>query len=112
MNHRPGDYGPDIAHSIEVEPDSILAQALGTTALEVPSYHHQAANELGRELRAVAWSPDGVVEGIEAINRDFTIGIQWHAQNESPANARLFRSLVNAAEKHDSLRREREPAIV
>jgi putative glutamine amidotransferase len=111
VNHRPGDYGPDVAHSVEVEPESLLAQALGATSLDVPSYHHQAADELGRELRAVAWSPDGVVEGIEAINRDFAIGIQWHAQNETPENSRLFRSFVKAAELHGSRQREREPAI-
>ena len=68
----------------------------------MPSYHHQAADELGRELRAVAWSPDGVVEGIEAINRGFVIGVQWHAEGEGRENGRLFRSFVKAAQRHDS----------
>jgi putative glutamine amidotransferase len=111
VDHRPGDYGPEVAHSVEIEVDSLLAEALGATRLAVPSYHHQAADELGRELRAVAWSPDGVVEGIEAINRPFVIGVQWHAETEKPENARLFRTFVKAAERHDSLRMEREPAI-
>jgi putative glutamine amidotransferase len=111
VDHRPGDYGPEVAHSVEIEEDSLLAEALGATTLDVPSYHHQAADELGRELRAVAWSPDGVVEGIEAINRPFVIGVQWHAETEKPENARLFRTFVTAAERHDALRMEREPAI-
>jgi putative glutamine amidotransferase len=111
VDHRPGDYGPDIAHSVEVEPDSLLAEALGTTLLQVPSYHHQAADELGRELRAVAWSPDGVVEGIEAVNRGFAVGIQWHAQTETPENGRLFGRFVKAARMHGLARREREPAL-
>jgi putative glutamine amidotransferase len=106
---RPGDYGPDVAHSVEVEPGSLLAEALGVTLLEVPSYHHQAADELGRELRAVAWSPAGVVEGIEAVNRGFVIGIQWHAQAETPENGRLFRSFVKAATRHSAARSDAEP---
>jgi putative glutamine amidotransferase len=100
LEHRQADYGPETAHSVEVEPDSQLAAALGVTTLDVQSYHHQAADELGRELRAVAWSPDGVVEGIEGINRGFVIGIQWHAQTETPENGRLFRSFVKAAASH------------
>ena len=52
-----------------------LARSLGTTTLEVNSYHHQAADALGRGLRAVAWSPDGVIEGIEAPGRDLSVGI-------------------------------------
>jgi putative glutamine amidotransferase len=111
VDHRPGDYGPDVAHAVEIEPDSLLAHALGATLLEVPSYHHQAADELGRELRAVAWSPDGVVEGIEAVNRDFVIGIQWHAQAETPQNGRLFRSFVKAAERHNAVASAAVPAL-
>lgn len=104
VDHRPSDYGPDVAHSVEIEPDSLLADALGATHLDVPSYHHQAADELGRELRAVAWSPDGVVEGIEAVNRDFVIGVQWHAEGETPENGRLFRAFVRAASRYSSAR--------
>jgi putative glutamine amidotransferase len=111
VDHRPGDYGPDVAHSVEIEPDSLLADVLGATRLDVPSYHHQAADELGRELRAVAWSPDGIVEGIEAINRGFVIGVQWHAETEAPESARLFRCFVKAAKRHDASQLEREPVL-
>ncbi len=93
------------------QPDSLLAEALGATALDVPSYHHQAADELGRELRAVAWSPDGIVEGIEAINRGFVIGVQWYAEGETPEHGRLFRSFVKAASLHDAARAEHVPVL-
>jgi anthranilate/para-aminobenzoate synthase component II len=112
VDHRPGDYGHDVAHSVEIEPDSLLADALGATRLDVPSYHHQAADELGRELRAVAWSPDGIVEGIEAVNKGFAIGVQWHAEGETPENGRFFRSFVRAAQRHAAARAEPEPAFV
>jgi putative glutamine amidotransferase len=114
VDHRPHDYGGDVAHSVEIDADSLLCESLGTTDIEVNSYHHQAADELGRELRAVAWSPDGIVEGIEATNRDFVVGVQWHAQtNEDvPAHARLFRSFVKAATRHEAARLGGEPVAV
>ena len=39
-------------------------------ALAVNSFHHQAVERLGDGLRAVAWSPDGAIEGIEGDGRD------------------------------------------
>src|SRR5207244_5249442 len=62
---QPG-YGATPAHSVEIDPDSVLARALGRTTVDVNSYHHQAADEVGRGLRAVAWSPDGLIEAVEA----------------------------------------------
>lgn len=100
--HRRQGYGPYRHHAVVVEPDSTLARALGATSLEVNSYHHQAAEHLGRGLRAVAWSPDGVIEGIEAPDHDFAVGVQWHAEamTELPEHARLFSAFVAAAGRY------------
>ncbi|HEX6116787.1 MAG TPA: gamma-glutamyl-gamma-aminobutyrate hydrolase family protein [Solirubrobacterales bacterium] len=97
--HRQAGIGPGAAHPIEVVPESALAAALGSTEVEVNSYHHQAPRELGRDLRAVAFAPDGVIEGIEDPGRGFAIGVQWHAEadTEVAANARLFEAFVGAA---------------
>ena len=102
VHHRRQGYGPYRHHPVEVEPDSTLAAALGATRLEVNSYHHQAAAQLGRGLRAVAWSPDGVFEGIEAPALDFAVGVQWHAEamTELPEHARLFATFVAAARRY------------
>jgi putative glutamine amidotransferase len=101
IEHRQKGYGPSPAHLVAVDPDSRLARALGTTSLEVNSYHHQAADSLGRGLRAVAWAPDGVIEGIEAPGRDFVVGVQWHAEamTERSEQAALFRAFVEAAQR-------------
>jgi putative glutamine amidotransferase len=76
---------------------------MGTTELVVNSFHHQASDQLGRGLRAVAWSPDGVIEGIEAPHRDFVVGVQWHAEamEDEPAE-RLFEAFVEACRAHDA----------
>ncbi|HYI80700.1 MAG TPA: gamma-glutamyl-gamma-aminobutyrate hydrolase family protein, partial [Thermoleophilaceae bacterium] len=70
----------------------------------VNSFHHQGVHRLGRGLRAVAWSPDGVIEGVEAPAREFTVGVQWHAESlvARREHANLFRGLVDAATRFES----------
>ena len=63
------------------------------------SFHHQAVDRLGRGLRAVAWAPDGTVEGIEDRGERLVLGVQWHAETlDRPGpHPRLFEALVAAA---------------
>src|SRR4051812_26475168 len=74
----------DLAHSIQVEPDSRLAAIFGDTTFGVNSFHHQAINQLGRGLKAVAWSPDGVVEGVESTEHPWLLGVLFHPENLVP----------------------------
>jgi putative glutamine amidotransferase len=111
IDHRQPGYGATPAHAVEIDPESVLAQSLGRTTVEVNSYHHQAADELGRGLRAVAWSPDGLIEAVEAPSRDFVVGVQWHAEAmapEVPEQAALFRAFAEAATRYETSR-ERLP---
>ena len=70
-----------LAHPIDVAPDSRLAEILGAASLEVNSRHHQAVRRLGRGLRAVAWAPDGVVEGIESVEHPWLLAVQFHPED-------------------------------
>ena len=67
-------------HGLRVEPGSRLAAALGQVEGEVLSDHHQALDRLGEGFRAVAWSPDGLVEGIER-DQGWTVGVLWHSES-------------------------------
>jgi putative glutamine amidotransferase len=103
--HRLPGKGQHGAHVVRVDPESLLGQALGgVSEAHVNSYHHQAARRLGRGVKAVAWAPDGVVEGIELAGRDFAVGVQWHAEAivERPEQLSLFREFVAAADRYDS----------
>jgi gamma-glutamyl-gamma-aminobutyrate hydrolase PuuD len=96
---------PDTAHEVRVEPDTLLADALHLEgSCSVNSFHHQAAHRLGRGLSPVAWAPDGVVEGIELPERDFVLGVQWHAEAmiDRPEQLELFRTFVEAAGRYDA----------
>jgi putative glutamine amidotransferase len=101
LHHRQSEPGDQATHRVEVAPASRLARVLGTTALDVNSFHHQGIRELGHGLHAVAWADDGVIEGIEASDRPFVLGVQWHAEGivQRPEQVRLFEHFVEAAQE-------------
>ncbi|MGH7789942.1 MAG: gamma-glutamyl-gamma-aminobutyrate hydrolase family protein [Candidatus Binatia bacterium] len=104
--HLPEHYGEQVAHrtaprntsmhAVRIDPDSRLAQILGTSEAQVRSWHHQAIDRLGDDLRPVAWAEDGVVEAVEHVRHPWCIGVQWHPemQLDDPAQQGLFRALL------------------
>ena len=61
------------------------------------SLHHQAVERVGPGQRAIAWSPDGVIEAIEMgdPSRTWEIGVQWHPEKMPEATSdRLFEAFV------------------
>ena len=82
-------------HAIKVTPGSLLAESLGRTDADVPSYHHQGIAELGAGLTVSAVAPDGTIEAIEDQSLPFCLAVQWHP--EVGDDLSLFRALVAAA---------------
>ena len=97
--HRQAEPGGVVTHDVTIAPGSRLAATMRRQKTRVNSFHHQAIHGLGAGLRAVAWSPDGVIEGVEAPARDFLLGVQWHAEclTDRPEHLALFAGLVAAA---------------
>ena len=90
------------SHRIVVEPDSRLADLLGTTDIGVNSMHHQAVWRLAAGFIAVAHAADGIVEGIELPSHPFAIAVQFHPEELVPGHAaceRLFQGFVRAASR-------------
>lgn len=100
VTHRQTEPGWVETHDVWIEPGSRLSRIMGTNTPHVNSFHHQAVDRLGHGLRAVAWAPDGTIEGIEADEERLVLGVQWHAEtldrDEQP-HPRLFEALVAAA---------------
>jgi putative glutamine amidotransferase len=87
-----------IAHPVEVDPGSWLANTTGARSLMVNSLHHQAVRRVARGLRVTATSPDGIIEGLESPSRR-VVAVQSHPEElggETWAR-RLFRGFVAAA---------------
>lgn len=99
VEHRQGEPGEQTTHEVRVSPDSALAQTTGGGPVRVNSFHHQAIDRLGLDLRAVAWAPDGLIEAVEGMDQRFVIGVQWHAETlvEEAEQLALFERLVEAA---------------
>ncbi len=68
-----------LAHRVDVDPTSELAQAVGGSTIEVNSLHHQAVKSLAPGLRATAQSADGTVEGIESED-GLVVAVQCHPE--------------------------------
>lgn len=110
--HRQTAPGRETTHAVRVEPGSRLAAVVGAGELAVNSFHHQAADALGDGLQAVAWSPDGVVEGIEDAGAALYLGVQWHAETlvDQPRHLALFETLVAEAIAFGARETERQAA--
>ena len=102
-DHDPERERWELTHEVRLLPGSRLRQVLGEDRVAVNSFHHQAVKDLGRGLMATAWSvDDGVIEGIEAPDCRFVLGVQWHPESfwdRRPGFQSLFEALVAAARK-------------
>jgi len=89
------------AHQVEIVPGTKLATIAGESLRwDVNSRHHQAIGRLGNGLRVSARDPeDGTIEAVERPDKRFVIGVQWHPENQSPADerqAKLFQAFATA----------------
>jgi putative glutamine amidotransferase len=91
---------PHPRHEISISPDTVLARALGTTSIEVSSFHHQAIDRVGSGLEVVARSvSDGLPEAVEMPGRP-VLAVQWELQEDwrvDPRFSRVFGWFVEEA---------------
>ena len=96
-----GRYSRDMrAHDVKIVEGSRLHGLLGLDAMTVNSMHHQGIKTLAPGLIPNAYAPDGIVEGAEAANGHFMIGVQWHPEDHTdcePCMRRLFESFIEAS---------------
>ena len=66
-------------HTVNLEPDSLLAQ-IYNGPLSVNSFHHQAVSDAGPLFRIVGRAADGIVEAMESTQYKSVLGVQWHPE--------------------------------
>ncbi len=69
-----------LLHTIEIEPDSLMARVTGATSMAVNSWHHQTVKDLGHGLRVNSRARDGVIEGVESSDGKPILGVQFHPE--------------------------------
>ena len=88
----------EAGHTVKVARNTQLYRIVGVDELAVNSAHHQAAADAPEGVVINATAPDGVIEGIEAPQYRFCIGVQWHPEfHISEGDAKLFRAFLGAA---------------
>lgn len=68
-----------LAHPVTVEGGSTLATITGPGPVMVNSLHHQAVRRVAPGLGVTAQSPDGVIEGLEALDHR-VLAVQCHPE--------------------------------
>jgi len=88
-----------LTHPVRMEEGTRLAEILGEPLMQVNSLHHQGIKDLAPNLRPTAYSPDGLIEGIELPEHKFAVAVQWHPEwmRDSAEMRKLFKSFVKAA---------------
>ncbi|MFJ7588720.1 gamma-glutamyl-gamma-aminobutyrate hydrolase family protein [Streptomyces sp. NPDC097617] len=82
-------------HPVRPVPGTRYADLVPQEA-QVPTYHHQAVDRLGRGLVVSAHAVDGTVEAIELHDPDrWVLGVQWHPERD--ADTRVMSALIEAA---------------
>jgi putative glutamine amidotransferase len=97
-----------LAHEVQIAPASHLRRILEADTVRVNSLHHQGIKDLAPGFEPTARAPDGSIEGIEACDRPFLIGVQWHPEELAathPAMRRLFSAFIEAASAYRKARR-------
>lgn len=102
IDHAQFSIGVGPVHEMEIVKGSLLHKVLGEDKVGVNSRHHQNIKNLGKGLKASAYAPDGLIEGVEFENGYPGLALQWHPENLAPtmpAMQRLFDWLVAEAGK-------------
>ena len=101
-------YFPDyprnqLSHLVQLETGSLLSGIFRQHELEVNSLHHQGIKDIGKKFRVSARAPDGIIEGIEMIDKTWIVGVQWHPEeliNDNRNMKNLFKAFISACGNH------------
>ncbi len=69
----------DYVHEVKIKTESKLKEILKSNKIPVNSRHNEHITTTDLSITAIA--PDLTIEGIEAQNKKFFLGIQWHPES-------------------------------
>ena len=86
----------DADHDVRLAEGSLAHRVAGETMHATKSHHHQGIDRLGEGFDITGWAVmDDLPEAIEAHDRRFALGVQWHP--EADGTSRLIAALVDEA---------------
>lgn len=93
---------PAHRHTLQLRPGSLMDRVYGDGELRVNSMHHMAIDDLAAGFQVTARCPDGIVEAIESVTKDwFALGTQFHpeANTASALDLRIFEEFVSGVKE-------------
>ncbi|WP_150275351.1 gamma-glutamyl-gamma-aminobutyrate hydrolase family protein [Paenibacillus tepidiphilus] len=92
-------------HPVNIPVSSPLYPIVGTSRLEVNSYHHQAVRTKAPEAEISATADDGIIEGLYLPGKRFVHAVQWHPEfsyRSDPASLQIFQAFAAACSEYQS----------
>ncbi len=100
IKHEQGPPRDRPSHTVKLGKNSLLAALSKDASAVVNSHHHQAIENVGEDLKAIAWASDGLIEAVEDTRPNrFALGVQWHPElgwQKDELSQKLFNQFVKA----------------
>jgi len=88
----------EAGHAVRIKAGTLLHDIVGTDEMHVNSAHHQAVADKPEGIIINALAPDSVLEGIEAPEKRFCLGVQWHPEfHIDEGDKKIFDAFIEAA---------------
>ncbi len=110
IEHKQAGSRSEATHSVMLtDPESRLAEVFQGSC-RVNSLHHQAIRRLGRGLKVIARSEDGLPEALEtAGDYPFLLAVQWHPEEmaDRPEQRKIFEQFLAKCRERAAQRKAR-----
>ncbi|MGN0692334.1 MAG: gamma-glutamyl-gamma-aminobutyrate hydrolase family protein, partial [Oscillospiraceae bacterium] len=86
-------------HNVTISEGTPLFELLGQSEIRVNSYHHQAVKKLSPKLLPMAYSEDGLIEGVYSPDKKYIMAVQWHPELsylKDKNSMLIFKSFIEA----------------
>jgi putative glutamine amidotransferase len=93
----------DADHDVRLAEGSLAHRVAGEPVHATKSHHHQGIDRIGEGFQITGWAVmDDLPEAIEAPDRRFALGVQWHP--EADETSRFVAALVEEAAQRRAAR--------
>lgn len=90
----------ELVHFVNIDKNSKLYKIIGKEKIQVNSKHSYCINRVNN-MKISAYSEDGIIEAIEAENKKFTLGVQWHPEELLDENMeKIIKAFIENSNKN------------
>ncbi len=97
--HRQTEPKFSASHEVRVADGTPLYSLVNEKRMSANSFHHQCVKDLAKDLGAMAFADDGIIEAVYFKGERYIRAYQWHPERlygNDPLNRRLFLDFIEA----------------